>query len=93
MQKQPYNRTSTAHKHHQNNAIQLHTQTDTQIPAYKLYYLKSLGRYTLALFFVALAIILALIAPETAEGSVFLVIVAICILVSKDKEIKIILKR
>lgn len=87
MQKQSYNRTSTAHKQHQGNAIQLHRQV------YKSYYLKPLGRYTLALFFIALAIILAYIAPETGEGSIFLVIVAICILVSKDKEIKIILKR
>ena len=91
MQKQPYNRTSTTHKQHQGNAIQLHTPApDTQITAYKSYYLKPLGRCTLALFFVALAIILALIAPDAAEGSVFFILFAIGILASK--QIKVILK-
>ena len=91
MQKAHYNAVSTAQKHQQDNATQLHTPApDTQVKVYKCYYLKPLGRYTLALFFVALAIILALIAAEEAEGSIFFILLAIGILASK--QIKVILK-
>jgi len=74
---QAYNSTSNAHKLHQNKAIQLHRQ------AHRSYYLKPLGRVTVLCIFILLAIILVCIAPETATGSVFFVIVAICILATK----------
>ena len=91
MQKAHYNRTSTAHKQHTSKHIQLHTPApNTQAKVYKSYYLKPLGRVALALFFVTLAIILACIAAEEAEGSIFFILLAIGILVSK--QIKVILK-
>ncbi len=90
---QAYNTTSNAHKLHQNKHILLHRQTpNTQTKAHKSYYLKPLGRVTVSSLFILLAILSAYITPEAGEGSVFLVILAIIVLVSKDKEIKIILK-
>jgi len=83
MQKASYNATSNAHKLHQHKAIQLHNQT------HKSYYLKPLGRYTLALLFILLAILSACIAPEAGEGSVFLVLVAIIVLATKRIKINL----
>ena len=91
MQKAHYDAANTTRKQHTSKHIQLHTPApNTQAKVYKSYYLKPLGRFTLALFFVALAIILACIAPDAAEGSVFFILLAIGILASK--QIKVILK-
>lgn len=91
MQKAHYNAVSTARKQHQGNAIQLHTPApNTQVTAYKRYYLKPLGRVTIASLFIALAIICGCIFPLAGEASVFFILLAIGILTSK--QIKVILK-
>lgn len=64
-----------------NQQIKTNTSRHKQ---HKTYYLKPLGRITIASLFVISAIILGCIYPQAGEGSVFLIIVALVRLSSKE---------
>lgn len=61
-------------------------KTNSKHKTHKSYYLKPLGRITIASVFVLLAILCGMIYPQAGEGSVFLVMIALVVAFSKKPE-------
>ena len=84
MQTSQYNHSSNAHKAQTKTPIQLHRQAPTsQHNTHRSYYIKPLGYVAIVSIVLLLAIVSALICPDAAEGSVFLVILVVSTLFSE----------